>query len=173
MDINGYIVVYTVVIASLLTGVKISFLCGRPLWVEFPVEEDTFAVEDQYMIGEVDQYHELHKTCRRIHWTHLHVGGALLACPVTAKGVQEVEILLPGSSEVNHSESGASTVSMLTGNFSSGCDLCLPGVVRHQLWEGVQRRRDSPPASQLADSSAVPARRLTRVQINRKWLLLC
>lgn len=28
-------------------------------------------------------------------------GGALLACPVTESGVQEVQVLLPGSGEVN------------------------------------------------------------------------
>ncbi|XP_075905651.1 neutral alpha-glucosidase C isoform X2 [Nelusetta ayraudi] len=56
----------------------------RPLWVEFPGEEDTFAVEDQYMIG-----------------------GALLACPITAEGAREVEILLPGSAEVWYDISSA------------------------------------------------------------------
>ncbi|KAJ8401126.1 hypothetical protein AAFF_G00387080 [Aldrovandia affinis] len=45
----------------------------RPLWVEFPGEQDTFAVEHQYMIGD-----------------------ALLACPVTDPGVTEVKVLLPG-----------------------------------------------------------------------------
>lgn len=55
--------------------------CGlppvRPLWVEFPREEDTFTVDNQYMIG-----------------------GALLACPVTEAAVQEVRVLLPGSGEI-------------------------------------------------------------------------
>lgn len=54
--------------------------CGlpplRPLWVEFPKEQSTFSVDSQYMIGR-----------------------ALLACPVTEPGVQEVEVLLPGSDE--------------------------------------------------------------------------
>ncbi|XP_041809361.1 neutral alpha-glucosidase C isoform X2 [Chelmon rostratus] len=49
----------------------------RPLWVEFQREESTFTVDNQYMIG-----------------------GALLACPVTEPGVQEVQVLLPGSGEV-------------------------------------------------------------------------
>ncbi|KAM6960828.1 neutral alpha-glucosidase C [Aplochiton taeniatus] len=49
----------------------------RPLWVEFPREENTFTVDHQYMIG-----------------------GALLACPVTESAVQEVKVLLPGSNEV-------------------------------------------------------------------------
>lgn len=31
---------------------EFSFILCRPLWVEFPGEEDTFAVEHQYMIGE-------------------------------------------------------------------------------------------------------------------------
>uniref|UniRef100_H3CYV5 Glucosidase alpha, neutral C n=1 Tax=Tetraodon nigroviridis TaxID=99883 RepID=H3CYV5_TETNG len=49
----------------------------RPLWVEFQKEQSTFAVDNQYMIG-----------------------GALLVCPVTDPGVQEVQVLLPGSGEV-------------------------------------------------------------------------
>ncbi|KAM9708093.1 LOW QUALITY PROTEIN: neutral alpha-glucosidase C [Menidia menidia] len=49
----------------------------RPLWVEFPREQSTFAVDNQYMIG-----------------------GALLACPVTESGAQQVRILLPGSREI-------------------------------------------------------------------------
>ncbi|KAM3594386.1 uncharacterized protein V6R79_006984 [Siganus canaliculatus] len=49
----------------------------RPLWVEFQTDESTFAVDDQYMIG-----------------------GALLARPVTERGVGEVEVFLPGSGEV-------------------------------------------------------------------------
>ncbi|XP_042372897.1 neutral alpha-glucosidase C-like, partial [Plectropomus leopardus] len=48
-----------------------------PLWVEFPAEESTFTVDSQYMIG-----------------------GALLACPVTDAGVQEVRVFLPGSGQV-------------------------------------------------------------------------
>ncbi|XP_035239759.1 neutral alpha-glucosidase C isoform X1 [Anguilla anguilla] len=48
----------------------------RPLWVEFPREQCTFAVEHQYMIG-----------------------SALLACPVTDPGVTEVKVLLPGTGE--------------------------------------------------------------------------
>uniref|UniRef100_A0AAQ4QLD1 Glucosidase alpha, neutral C n=1 Tax=Gasterosteus aculeatus aculeatus TaxID=481459 RepID=A0AAQ4QLD1_GASAC len=49
----------------------------RPLWVEFPGEQSTFAVDHQYMIG-----------------------GALLVSPVTKPRVQEVRVLLPGSGEV-------------------------------------------------------------------------
>ncbi|XP_045918186.1 neutral alpha-glucosidase C isoform X2 [Micropterus dolomieu] len=49
----------------------------RPLWVEFQREQSTFTVDNQYMIG-----------------------GALLACPVTEAGVEEVKVLLPGSGEV-------------------------------------------------------------------------
>ncbi|XP_056151789.1 neutral alpha-glucosidase C [Lampris incognitus] len=48
----------------------------RPLWVEFPGEQSTFTVDTQFMIG-----------------------GALLACPVTEPGAEEVNILLPGSSQ--------------------------------------------------------------------------
>uniref|UniRef100_A0A3Q1EHJ7 Glucosidase, alpha; neutral C n=1 Tax=Acanthochromis polyacanthus TaxID=80966 RepID=A0A3Q1EHJ7_9TELE len=50
----------------------------RPLWVEFPREQNTFTVDHQYMIG-----------------------GALLVCPVTEPGVREVKVLLPRSGEVN------------------------------------------------------------------------
>ncbi|KAM7403629.1 hypothetical protein PAMA_004187 [Pampus argenteus] len=49
----------------------------RPLWVEFPQEQSIFTVDNQYMIG-----------------------GALLACPITESGVQEVKVLLPGSDEI-------------------------------------------------------------------------
>lgn len=49
----------------------------RPLWVEFPKEEGTFTVDNQYMIG-----------------------GALLACPITEPSVQEVQVLFPGSAEI-------------------------------------------------------------------------
>ncbi|XP_055018231.1 neutral alpha-glucosidase C isoform X2 [Boleophthalmus pectinirostris] len=49
----------------------------RPLWVEFPTEEDTFTVENEYMIG-----------------------GALLACPITDPGIQQIQVLLPGSEEI-------------------------------------------------------------------------
>ncbi|XP_004540067.2 neutral alpha-glucosidase C [Maylandia zebra] len=49
----------------------------RPLWVEFPEEESTFSVDSHYMLG-----------------------GALLACPVTEPGIQEIKVLLPGSDEI-------------------------------------------------------------------------
>uniref|UniRef100_A0A669ELX6 Glucosidase alpha, neutral C n=1 Tax=Oreochromis niloticus TaxID=8128 RepID=A0A669ELX6_ORENI len=49
----------------------------RPLWVEFPEEESTFSVDSQYMLG-----------------------GALLACPVTEPGIQEIKVLLPGSDDI-------------------------------------------------------------------------
>ncbi|XP_072314317.1 neutral alpha-glucosidase C [Eucyclogobius newberryi] len=49
----------------------------RPLWVEFPTEEETFAVDNEYTIG-----------------------GALLACPITDPGVQQVHVLLPGPEEI-------------------------------------------------------------------------
>uniref|UniRef100_A0A8C4GYE6 Glucosidase, alpha; neutral C n=1 Tax=Dicentrarchus labrax TaxID=13489 RepID=A0A8C4GYE6_DICLA len=62
-----------------LKKIKSSFYVQlyRPLWVEFPTEQSTFPVDNQYMIG-----------------------GALLACPVTDPGVQEIQVLLPGSDEV-------------------------------------------------------------------------
>lgn len=99
------------------------------------MEEDTFAVEDQYMIGEGNQYNKLQKRCQFINRNHLHVGGALLACPITDKGVQEVKILLPGSAEVNHPEGGAVLFpchpSMSTGDSSFGSDLCF------QVWYDI------------------------------------
>ncbi|XP_051872354.1 neutral alpha-glucosidase C-like [Pristis pectinata] len=49
----------------------------RPLWVEFPEENNTFAIDDEYMIGE-----------------------ALLVHPVTEAGATEVSVLLPGKGEV-------------------------------------------------------------------------
>ncbi|XP_078458375.1 neutral alpha-glucosidase AB isoform X1 [Lampetra planeri] len=48
----------------------------RPLWVEFPSDEETFVLEDQYMIG-----------------------NALLARPVTEDNVDTVQVYLPGRSE--------------------------------------------------------------------------
>ncbi|CAN9502604.1 unnamed protein product [Ophioblennius macclurei] len=49
----------------------------RPLWAEFPEDPITFSVDHQYMIGP-----------------------ALLARPVTEPDVEEVQVLLPGPSEV-------------------------------------------------------------------------
>lgn len=49
----------------------------RPLWVEFPREEDTFPLDNEYMIG-----------------------AALLACPITDPGVQLVNVFLPGFDEI-------------------------------------------------------------------------
>ncbi|XP_041071221.1 neutral alpha-glucosidase C-like isoform X4 [Carcharodon carcharias] len=49
----------------------------RPLWVEFPEEVNTFAVDDEYMIGE-----------------------ALLIHPVSEAGVTEVNVFLPGMGEL-------------------------------------------------------------------------
>lgn len=56
----------------------------RPLWVEFPKEEITFAEDNEYMIG-----------------------GALLACPVTDPGVQAIKVFLPGSDEIWYDISSA------------------------------------------------------------------
>ncbi|KAJ7988803.1 hypothetical protein DPEC_G00312990 [Dallia pectoralis] len=63
----------------------------RPLWVEFPGDQNTFSVDHQYMIG-----------------------GALLACPVTEQGATEVRVLLPGSEVWYDIQSGH----MLRGNRS-------------------------------------------------------
>ncbi|TRY81351.1 hypothetical protein DNTS_009686 [Danionella cerebrum] len=49
----------------------------RPLWVEFPSDTRTFALENEYMIGR-----------------------SLLVCPVTDPGVTEVKVLLPGCDEL-------------------------------------------------------------------------
>ncbi|KAL0969491.1 hypothetical protein UPYG_G00228000 [Umbra pygmaea] len=49
----------------------------RPMWVEFPREQNIFTVDHQYMIG-----------------------GALLACPITEQGATKVKVWLPGSGEV-------------------------------------------------------------------------
>lgn len=110
-------------------------------------------MEDQYIIREGDK---LHQRCRFIHWNHLYVGDALLTCPVTATGVQEVEILLLGSYGVNHLEGGAVLFPchpfMSTSNSSNRSDLCFQvWCDQHQLWEGLQRGWGSPTASKLAD----------------------
>ncbi|XP_070835122.1 neutral alpha-glucosidase C [Chaetodon trifascialis] len=68
----------------------------RPLWVEFQREENTFTVDNQYMIG-----------------------GALLACPVTEPGVREVQVLLPGSGEVWYNVHSAEV-------YEGGVTLSLP-----------------------------------------------
>lgn len=68
----------------------------RPLWVEFPSEQSTFTVDNQYMIG-----------------------GALLACPVTEPGAKEVKLFLPGSGEVWYDVHSA-------GVFTGGRMLSLP-----------------------------------------------
>ncbi|XP_067414242.1 neutral alpha-glucosidase C [Emydura macquarii macquarii] len=49
----------------------------RPLWVEFPEEQETFGVEDEYMLG-----------------------NALLVHPVTEQKATTVNVLLPGSDEL-------------------------------------------------------------------------
>nr|XP_006130414.1 neutral alpha-glucosidase C isoform X1 [Pelodiscus sinensis]XP_025044103.1 neutral alpha-glucosidase C isoform X1 [Pelodiscus sinensis] len=49
----------------------------RPLWVEFPKEQETFGVEDEYMLG-----------------------NALLVHPVAEQEITTMNILLPGSDEV-------------------------------------------------------------------------
>ncbi|XP_027131085.1 neutral alpha-glucosidase C isoform X2 [Larimichthys crocea] len=67
----------------------------RPLWVEFQKEESAFTVDSQYMIG-----------------------GALLACPVTEPGVQQVQVLLPGCGEVPVFQRGGSVVCRSTGSGS-------------------------------------------------------
>lgn len=72
--------------------------------MEFQKEQSTFAVDNQYMIGDV--FLHLPPLFRFLHLSVLHSsGGALLACPVTDPGVQEVKVLLPGSGEVTESES--------------------------------------------------------------------
>uniref|UniRef100_A0A667Y995 Glucosidase alpha, neutral C n=1 Tax=Myripristis murdjan TaxID=586833 RepID=A0A667Y995_9TELE len=68
----------------------------RPLWVEFPREQSTFTVDNQYMIG-----------------------GALLACPVTEPGAQEVTVVLPGTSEIWYDVHSAET-------YKGGKTLTLP-----------------------------------------------
>ncbi|KAJ8289632.1 hypothetical protein GJAV_G00003540 [Gymnothorax javanicus] len=68
----------------------------RPLWMEFPQEESTFAVEHQYMIG-----------------------SALLACPVTDPGVTEIDVIFPGSGEMWYDVSSAQI-------FSGGASVRLP-----------------------------------------------
>uniref|UniRef100_A0A8C6TYH7 Glucosidase, alpha; neutral C n=1 Tax=Neogobius melanostomus TaxID=47308 RepID=A0A8C6TYH7_9GOBI len=68
----------------------------RPLWVEFPKEEDTFTIDNEYMIG-----------------------GALLACPITDPGVQQIQVLLPGSDEIWYE------VQSLTAH-KGGRTVCLP-----------------------------------------------
>ncbi|XP_044125389.1 neutral alpha-glucosidase AB isoform X2 [Bufo gargarizans] len=49
----------------------------RPLWVEFPSDVSTFAIDDQYLLG-----------------------SALLVHPVTESGARGVQIYLPGTGEV-------------------------------------------------------------------------
>ncbi|XP_016890009.1 neutral alpha-glucosidase C isoform X2 [Cynoglossus semilaevis] len=78
----------------------------RPLWVQFPTEHTTFTVDHQYMIGDYlilmsGQQLLFCNKCTSLRcflWSD--AGGALLVSPVTDPGVQEVQLLLPGSAEV-------------------------------------------------------------------------
>ncbi|KAK2826683.1 hypothetical protein Q5P01_020897 [Channa striata] len=67
----------------------------RPMWVEFPQEQNCFSVDNQYMIG-----------------------SALLACPVTEPGAEEIKVLLPGTAEIwfdvhsNQAHEGGATLTL-------------------------------------------------------------
>ena len=50
----------------------------RPLWVEFPRDKNTWASEDQFMVGD-----------------------SLLVHPVTEQGATSVQLYLPGTSAVS------------------------------------------------------------------------
>ena len=53
----------------------------RPLWVEFPRDKNTWASEDQFMVGD-----------------------SLLVHPVTEQGATSVQLYLPGTSSVSEGE---------------------------------------------------------------------
>lgn len=63
----------------------------RPLWVEFPDDLETFAVEDEYMLG-----------------------SALLVHPVTAPQTTVIDVFLPGSNEIPVFQRGGSVVPVKT-----------------------------------------------------------
>ncbi|KAJ8289130.1 hypothetical protein COCON_G00017890 [Conger conger] len=101
----------------------------RPLWVEFPQEEDTFAVENTYMIG-----------------------SALLTCPVTDPGVTEVKVLLPGTDE---SWYDVSTGQVFSGGRSVSFPVTLDTVPLFQRGGTVVPRRTGP-GSCTADLQKLP-----------------
>lgn len=76
--------------------------------MEFPKEEKTFTEDTQYMIGDepflfLDSLSVPSKIYKLYSFWFL-AGGALMACPVTEPGVQEVKIFLPGNAEVKYSQ---------------------------------------------------------------------
>ncbi|XP_053224260.1 neutral alpha-glucosidase AB isoform X1 [Podarcis raffonei] len=64
---------YTLFYHSYRTGQPVM----RPLWVEYPQDATTYAIDDQYLLGD-----------------------ALLVHPVTAQGARGVQVYLPGKGEV-------------------------------------------------------------------------
>ncbi|XP_063002384.1 neutral alpha-glucosidase AB isoform X1 [Elgaria multicarinata webbii] len=64
---------YTLFYNSYRTGQPVM----RPLWVEYPQDVTTYAIDDQYLLGD-----------------------ALLVHPVTAQGARGVQVYLPGKGEV-------------------------------------------------------------------------
>lgn len=69
--------------------------------MEFQQEQSTFAVDNQYMIGDIIFFTPvIIITLPASERPTFIVGAALLACPVTDPAVQEVKVLLPGSEEV-------------------------------------------------------------------------
>ncbi|XP_063039783.1 neutral alpha-glucosidase C [Engraulis encrasicolus] len=101
----------------------------RPLWVEFPGEESTFSVDHEYMIG-----------------------SALLACPVTAPGVSEVMVFLPGRNELWYDIVSAETYE---GDRNLMYPLTLENVPVFQRGGWVVPRRDGC-GSCSADYAALP-----------------
>lgn len=79
--------------------------------MEFSQDQSTFTVDNQYMIGDKCPFNFALSLSTPLLLSHLcfsefnclwfHTGGALLACPVTEPGLQEVKVSLPGSGEVN------------------------------------------------------------------------
>lgn len=127
----------------------------------------------------------------------LRVGGALLACPVTDKGVREVQVLLPGSGEVNRPPGGAVVFSDRCVSSDKACVCCQVwyevssakahkggGMLRlpvNLLTVSVPKFRTDPSISPSSTAdcnvlvfpgSCVPTWRLGGLQVNRKWLLL-
>lgn len=98
---DGNLSLYEIVFNFILFYLK---LC-RPLWVEFPTEQNTFTVDHEYMIGDYFCLLLQFNNCPFCFSEFDHFlsppGGALLACPVTEAGTQQVKVLLPGSADVN------------------------------------------------------------------------
>ena len=75
----------------------------KPLWVDFPAEEETFDIQDEHLVGKL--YIKLAiaalSAVEIFLLFFLNISGsALLVYPVVNAGVQGVQVYFPGENEV-------------------------------------------------------------------------